>query len=114
MNDFIKSTEMYKSIFIINFYLRGEFPGFFNFLPVGFFGTQRSASAIRTSLAFPLKLSVTNRFYYLSKLAFKHSGYSLLAETMTVQYCHCWVFPVQIYFQKQNIEKRKGAQENNF
>lgn len=34
---FIKSTEMYKSIFIINFYLRGEFPGFFNFLPVGFF-----------------------------------------------------------------------------
>lgn len=37
MNDFIKSTEMYKSIFIIHFYLRGEFPGFFNFLPVVFF-----------------------------------------------------------------------------
>lgn len=113
MNDFIKSTEMYKSIFIINFYLRGEFPGFFNFLPVGFL-ERNDLQAHYGHLAFPLKLSVTNRFYYLSKLAFKHSGYSLLAETMTVQYCHCWVFPVQIYFQKQNIEKRKGAQENNF
>lgn len=105
---------MYKSIFIINFYLRGEFAGFFNFLPVGFFGTQRSASALRTSLAFPLKLSVTNRFYYLSKLAFKHSGYSLLAETMTDNIAIAGYSLFKYIFKNKILKKGKGLKRTTF